>query len=90
MTDVEAATAHGVAIAMAFGTNHEFVADHAFTFLMADLSRDLTTFNAQRGRGAGVAIRRFRCGARPSASSAWGVSGAFARRCKSLRDARAG
>ena len=28
--DVEAATRHGVAVAMAFGTNHESVADYAF------------------------------------------------------------
>lgn len=33
--DVAAATRHGVAVAMAFGTNHESVADGAFTLLAA-------------------------------------------------------
>jgi phosphoglycerate dehydrogenase-like enzyme len=33
--DVEAATRHGVTVAMAFGTNHESVADGAFTLLSA-------------------------------------------------------
>lgn len=33
--DVEAATRHGVAVAMAFGGNHESVADGAFTLLSA-------------------------------------------------------
>lgn len=33
--DVDAATRHKVAIAMAFGTNHEAVADHAFAMLAA-------------------------------------------------------
>ena len=31
--DVAAATRQGVAVALAFGTNHEAVADHAFAFL---------------------------------------------------------
>lgn len=38
--DVEAATRHGVPVAMAFGTNHESVADYAFGMAMA-LSLDL-------------------------------------------------
>lgn len=33
--DVAAATRHGVAVAMAFGTNHEAVADSAFTLMAA-------------------------------------------------------
>jgi phosphoglycerate dehydrogenase-like enzyme len=33
--DVAAATRHGVAVAMAFGTNHEAVADHAFALIAA-------------------------------------------------------
>lgn len=33
--DVDAATRHKVAVAMAFGTNHEAVADHAFAMLAA-------------------------------------------------------
>lgn len=39
--DVAAATRHGVAVAMAFGTNHEAVADHAFSLLAALGSRIL-------------------------------------------------
>ncbi len=38
--DVTAATQHGVAVAMAFGTNHELVADGAFA-LMAGIAGDL-------------------------------------------------
>ena len=38
--DVTAATQHGVAVAMAFGTNHESVADGAFA-LMAGIAGDL-------------------------------------------------
>lgn len=37
--DVDAATRHGVAVAMAFGTNHEAVADHAFSLIAALGSR---------------------------------------------------
>jgi D-3-phosphoglycerate dehydrogenase len=33
--DLAAATRHGVAVAMAFGTNHEAVADHAFALIAA-------------------------------------------------------
>ena len=33
--DVAAASRHGVAVAMAFGTNHEAVADHAFALIAA-------------------------------------------------------
>lgn len=42
--DVPAATRHGVAVAMAFGTNHEAVADHAFA-LMATLATSLATYD---------------------------------------------
>ncbi|MGI9436120.1 MAG: phosphoglycerate dehydrogenase [Geminicoccaceae bacterium] len=41
--DVTAATRHGVAIAMAFGTNHEAVADHAFA-LIAGLGNQLLPY----------------------------------------------
>ena len=44
--DVAAATRHGVAIAMAFGTNHEAVADFAFS-MMAALASQL--FDYDRG-----------------------------------------
>jgi phosphoglycerate dehydrogenase-like enzyme len=44
--DVAAATRHGVAVAMAFGTNHEAVADHAFA-LIAALGNRLFAFHRQ-------------------------------------------
>jgi D-3-phosphoglycerate dehydrogenase / 2-oxoglutarate reductase len=44
--DVAAATRHGVAVAMAFGTNHEAVADMAFAF-MAALSNRLFAFHQE-------------------------------------------
>jgi D-3-phosphoglycerate dehydrogenase / 2-oxoglutarate reductase len=44
--DVAAATRHGVAVAMAFGTNHEAVADHAFS-LMAALGSQLGAYHAK-------------------------------------------
>lgn len=46
LIDVAAATRHGVAIAMAFGTNHEAVADHAFA-LIAGLGNRLLAFHHQ-------------------------------------------
>ena len=42
--DVEAATRHGVAVAMAFGANHESVADAAFG-LMASLANDIPHYH---------------------------------------------
>jgi phosphoglycerate dehydrogenase-like enzyme len=46
MIDVAAASRHGVAVAMAFGTNHVAVADHAFA-LMAGLGNRLLSFHGQ-------------------------------------------
>jgi D-3-phosphoglycerate dehydrogenase / 2-oxoglutarate reductase len=54
--DVDAATRHGVAVAMAFGTNHESVADGAMALALA-LSVDLFRLHrrvAQGGWGAAV------------------------------------
>lgn len=42
--DVQAATRAGVAVAMAFGTNHEAVADHAFA-MMASLAHALRRYD---------------------------------------------
>jgi D-3-phosphoglycerate dehydrogenase / 2-oxoglutarate reductase len=44
--DVAAATRHGVAVAMAFGTNHEAVADHAFS-LIAALGSQVLPYHAK-------------------------------------------
>ena len=46
LIDVAAATRHGVAITMGFGTNHEAVADHAFA-LMAGLGNRLLAYHGQ-------------------------------------------
>ncbi len=51
MIDVEAATRGRVAVAMAFGTNHEAVADHAFS-LLAALCNQLPTYHQQITGGA--------------------------------------
>src|SRR5262249_20312522 len=54
--DVGAATRHGVTVAMAFGANHESVADGAFT-LMAGLACNLLAQHAQvRSGGWGAAF----------------------------------
>ncbi len=52
--DVAAATRHGVAVAMGFGTNHEAVADLAFT-MMAALSNRLIAYHweVMEGRWGG-------------------------------------
>ncbi len=51
MIDIDAATRHDVAVAMAFGTNHEAVADHAFC-LLAALCNQLPTYHQQIADGA--------------------------------------
>ena len=56
--DVEAATRHGVAVAMAFGTNHESVADYAFA-LAIGLAVELLPHHAR------VAARGWGCSFHP-------------------------
>ncbi len=54
--DVDAATRHGVAVAMAFGTNHESVADYAFA-LAIGLALELLPHHATvAGRGWGCSF----------------------------------
>jgi len=48
--DVDAATRHGVAVAMAFGTNHEAVAEHAFA-LVAALAQRLFDYDRRVREG---------------------------------------
>ncbi|MFO1037644.1 MAG: NAD(P)-dependent oxidoreductase [Geminicoccaceae bacterium] len=48
--DVSAATRHGVAVAMAFGTNHEAVADHAFA-LMGALAHRIRDYDERVRKG---------------------------------------
>jgi D-3-phosphoglycerate dehydrogenase / 2-oxoglutarate reductase len=49
--DLAAATRHGVAIAMAFGANHEAVADSAFTLLAAVVQQTVPTHLLVKGGG---------------------------------------
>ncbi len=54
--DVDAATRHGVAVAMAFGTNHESVADYAFALALG-LAVELLPHHARvAGRGWGCSF----------------------------------
>jgi len=80
--DVPAATRHGVAVAMGFGTNHDAVADFAFS-LMAALASKLVPYHAM------VADGRWRRSAHmPLWRATTGILGlgrigrAMARRCK--------
>lgn len=54
--DVAAATRHGVMIAMAFGTNHEAVADSAFTLMAAVAQRTVTHHLRVKEGGWGLDI----------------------------------
>jgi phosphoglycerate dehydrogenase-like enzyme len=54
--DVAAATRHGVMIAMAFGTNHEAVADSAFTLMAAAVQKTVTHHLRVKGGGWGLDI----------------------------------
>jgi phosphoglycerate dehydrogenase-like enzyme len=82
--DVEAATRHGVAVAMAFGTNHESVADYAFA-LTIGLAVEILPHHAR------VASRGWGCSFHPGL---WGrcmgivglgrIGKAMARRCRAF------
>lgn len=54
--DVAAATRHGVMIAMAFGTNHEAVADSAFALMAAIVQKTVTHHLRVKGGGWGMDI----------------------------------
>ena len=82
--DVEAATRHGVAVAMAFGTNHESVADYAFALTIGLAVEILPHHHRVAGGGWG-------CGFHPGL---WGrcmgivglgrIGKAMARRCRAF------
>ncbi|MDP6788509.1 MAG: phosphoglycerate dehydrogenase [Rhodospirillales bacterium] len=82
--DVGAATRHGVAVALAFGTNHESVADHAFAF-MSGLASDVA--NTHRTIDGGGWRGDFRA---PFSGATVGIVGlgrigrAVARRCRAF------
>jgi phosphoglycerate dehydrogenase-like enzyme len=54
--DIAAASRHGVAVAMAFGTNHEAVADHAFALIAALGNRILLDHQKVMGGGWGSTL----------------------------------
>ena len=80
--DVDTATRHGVAVAMAFGDNHEAVADAAFS-LMSSLANDVLQYhNLVAGGGWGG---RYHVGLHRKTVGIVGIGRigrAFIRRCK--------
>lgn len=80
--DVAAATRHGVAVAMAFGTNHESVADGAFA-LMAGIAGDLVRRDQMvRSGGWGAAFHRGLWRSTVGIVGLGRIGQAFARRCR--------
>ena len=82
--DVEAATRHGVLLAMAFGTNHEAVADHAFTFMSGLASEVLTTHRTIDGGGWRDDFRAPFCGTTVGIIGLGRIGRATARRCRAF------
>ncbi len=80
--DVAAATRHGVAVAMAFGTNHDAVADHALA-LMAAVAHRIAEYDRRvRAGDLGHAPCTDGCTGPRSASIGFGRIGrAVAKRC---------
>ncbi|MBH63413.1 MAG: hypothetical protein CL569_13415 [Alphaproteobacteria bacterium] len=80
--DVDAATRHGVAVAMAFGANHEAVADAAFALTSALANDVLQYHNLVTGGGWGG---RYHVGLHRKTVGIVGlgrIGRAFARRCR--------
>jgi phosphoglycerate dehydrogenase-like enzyme len=82
--DVAAATRHGVAVALAFGTNHEAVADHAFAFLSGLASDVLVTHRAINGGGWRDDFRAPFSGATLGIVGLGRIGRAVARRCRAF------
>jgi D-3-phosphoglycerate dehydrogenase / 2-oxoglutarate reductase len=80
--DVAAATRHGVAVAMAFGANHESVADGAFA-LMAAVAGDIVARDRMvRTGGWGAAFHQGLWRATVGVVGLGRIGRAFVRRCK--------
>lgn len=79
--DVAAATRHGVAIAMAFGTNHEAVADGAFTLMAAAAGRIVMRDRQVRSGGWGDAFHQGLWRATVGVVGMGRIGRAFIRRC---------
>ncbi len=82
--DVAAATRHGVAVALAFGTNHEAVADHAFAFLAGLAGDVLVTHRAIDGGGWRDDFRAPFSGATLGIVGLGRIGRAVARRCRAF------
>jgi phosphoglycerate dehydrogenase-like enzyme len=80
--DVPAATRHGVAVAMAFGTNHEAVADGAFTLMAAIAGRVVMRDRQVRSGGWGDAFHQGLWRATVGVLGIGRIGRAFIRRCK--------
>ncbi len=80
--DVAAATRHGVAVAMAFGANHEAVADHAFALMAALAHRIIVNDRAVRERKWRTGLHRGLAGATVGILGFGRVGRALARRCR--------
>ena len=79
--DVAAATRHGVAVAMAFGTNHEAVADGAFTLMASVAGRIVLRDRQVRGGGWGDAFHQGLWRATVGVLGMGRIGRAFIRRC---------
>jgi len=79
--DVPAATRHGVAVAMAFGTNHEAVADGAFTLMAAAAGRVVARDRQVRSGGWGDAFHQGLWRATVGVVGIGRIGRAFIRRC---------
>jgi phosphoglycerate dehydrogenase-like enzyme len=80
--DVPAATRHGVAIAMAFGANHEAVADGAFTLMASIAGRVVMRDRQVRSGGWGDAFHQGLWRATVGVLGMGRIGRAFIRRCK--------
>lgn len=79
--DVPAATRHGVAVAMAFGTNHEAVADGAFTLMASIAGRIVMRDRQVRSGGWGDAFHQGLWRATVGVIGMGRIGRAFIRRC---------
>lgn len=80
--DVPAATRHGVAVAMAFGANHESVADGAFALMAAIAGRIVMRDRQVRSGGWGDAFHQGLWRATVGVLGMGRIGRAFMRRCK--------
>ncbi len=80
--DVPAATRHGVAVAMAFGANHESVADGAFALMAAIAGRIVMRDRQVRSGGWGDAFHQGLWRATVGVIGTGRIGRAFIRRCK--------